>query len=31
MYFLFKIEKNNIKKTHLEVLQTLLNKFQLYQ
>lgn len=31
MYFIFKAEKNNIKKTNLEVLQALLDKLQLYQ
>lgn len=30
-YFTLKVEKSNIGKTNLEVLQVLLNKLQLYQ
>ena len=29
--YLFKIKKSNIRKTNLKVLQTLLDKLQLYQ
>ena len=30
IYFMLKIEKNNIRKINLKLLQTLLNKLQLY-
>ncbi len=29
MYFSFKVEKSNIRKTNLEILQALLDKLQL--
>ena len=31
MYFTLKVDKNNIEKTNLEVLQALLDKLELYQ